>query len=259
MLHLSVDDFFMTLKELTENEAQYASLFEHPIFAFFREMQEKYGAEFHCYCFGEEKVAAETLLQDKAAQAGSFTLADVTRKYKSEFEQNADWLQFGFHGMNYDAVYGDNGGTRVINRDAKQAAEDYAFVMGQLAEIVGETALDYNPRIHFFAGTKECCRVWKNAKYGIEGLLAADDVRYSYYHDTEQHDKLMAENVWYDAELDLTFRRTNIRLENERDMEVLKRKIRDFKGGMQVVFTHECYLQQEEMKQKIEICLQEGE
>ena len=243
MLHLSVDDFFMTLKELTENETKYESLFEHPIFAFFLEMHEKYGAVFHCYCFGE---------------AGTFTLADVTGKYRSEFEQNADWLQFGFHGMNYDAIYGDNGGTRMINRDAKQAAEDYAFVMGNLAEIVGEKALDFVPRIHFFAGTKECCRAWRHAKYGIEGLLAADDDRYSYYHDTEQHDRLMAENAWYDTELDLTFRRTGIRLENERDMELLKKKIRDFKGDIQVVFTHECYLQQDEMKQKIMVCLQEA-
>lgn len=245
MPHMSIDDFFMTLKELTEKETQYASMFAHPILAFFREMHEKYNAAFHCYCFGED------------IESG-FTLAEVTRKYRSEFEQNAEWLQFGFHGMNYDAVYGDNGGTRVINRNAKQAADDYAFIMGHLAEIVGEKALDFSPRIHFFAGTRECCRAWKNAKYGIEGLLAADDARYSYYHDTAQHDKLMAENVWHDAELDVTFRRTNIRLENEKDLEGLRRKIKDFKGDMQVVFTHECYLQQEEMKQKIAICLQEA-
>lgn len=246
MIHMSIDDFFVTLKELTENETQYASLFEHPIFAFFQEMHEKYNAAFHCYCFGED------------TESG-FSLGNVTRKYRGEFEQNAHWLQFGFHGMHYDAVYGDNGGTRVVNRDAEQAAEDYAFVMGQLVEIVGEKALDFNPRIHFFAATKECCRAWKYAKYGIAGLLAADDTRYSYYHDTEQHDRLIAENIWYDAELDLTFRRTNIRLENEKDMEVLRSKIRAFEGELQVVFTHECYLTQEEMQQKIEACLQESE
>lgn len=245
MIHMSIDDFFMTLKELTENEIQYASLFAHPVFAFFKEMHEKYNATFHCYCFGED-------------MKSGFTLADVTRKFRSEFERNADWLQFGFHGRHYDAVYGDNGGTRVINRNAEQAAEDYDFVMGQLAEIVGAKALDDNPRIHFFAGTKDCCKAWKEAGYGIKGLLAADDDRYSYYHDTVQHDKLLAENVWYDAELGVTFRRTHIRLENEKDMDVLRRKIRDFDGDMQVVFTHECYLQQEEMQQKIALCLQEA-
>lgn len=243
-LHLSVDDFFMTLKELTERESQYDSIFTHPIFAFFRDMHEKYGAVFHCYCFGED--------------TEGFSLAEVTRKYRKEFQQNADWLKFGFHGRNTDTVYGDNNGTRVINRDVKQAAGDYDFIMGNLAEIVGEEVLDLNPRIHYFAGTKECCRAWKTAKYGIEGLLAADDERFSYYHNQEQHDRLIADNVLYDADLGLTFRRTNIRLENETDMEQLKRKIKTFTGEFPVVFTHERYLPLEDMQRKIEACLQES-
>lgn len=244
MIHISIDDFFVILKEITEREAQYGSLFEYPVFAFFKQMHEQYDAVFHCYCFGEDKEG--------------FSLAGVTRKFRQEFERNAEWLQFGFHGINYDAVYGDNGGTRVINRNVEQAAEDYAFVMGQLAEIVGKRALDFTPRIHFFAGTKDCCKAWKDAKYGIKGLLAADDDRYSYYHNSSQHDELIAQNVWYDAELELLFRRTNIRLENEKDIGALRRKVRAFADGIQVVFTHECFLQQEEMQQKIEACLQEA-
>lgn len=240
MIHLSIDDFFVTFKELTERQFQYDSIFEHPIFSFFREMHEKYDAVFHCYCFGED-------------QEG-FSLAEVTRKYREEFQQNADWLQFGFHGRNKDAVYGDNNGTRVINRNMEQAAEDYAFIMENLVEIVGEEALDLNPRIHFFAGTKECCKAWKNANNGIEGLLAADDDRYSYYHNREQHDKLLADNVWYDEDMGLTFRRTNIRLENETDLEQLKSKIKAFDGEFPVVFTHERYLSEEDMQLKMEAC-----
>lgn len=243
-IHFSIDDFFDTLKELTLKEDQYDSIFSHPVFCFFREMHEKYHTVFHCFCFGENK-------------DGSFSLADVTRKYRKEFEENAAWLQFGFHAMNTNVVYGDNNGSRVINRDAKQAAEDYRFVMENLVQIVGEQSLDLNPRIHFFAGTKECCEAWKEAQHGVKGLLAADDDRYSYYHNKEQRDILLKENVWYDAELDLLFRRTNIRLENEKDETQLIRKIREFTGEEQVIFTHEYYLGQEEMRRKIEICLRE--
>ena len=243
MLHLSIDDFFMTFEALTEQQEQYTSLFEHPVLFFFREMHEKYGAVFHCYCFGED------------VESG-FSLKDVTRKYREEFRANASWLKFGFHGWNKDAVYGDNRGTRIINRDAKQAAEDYDYICGNLTEIVGEEALDDFPRIHFFAGTRECCMAWNDTQYGISGLLAADDDRYSYYHDTEQHDALIAEGIWQDEELQLLFRRTHIRLENEPDMEVLKRKIKEFKENMLVVFTHEYFLQEPEMQQKIELCLQ---
>lgn len=244
MMHLSVDDFIMTLKKLTEGEAQNNSVFRQPIFAFFRDMHDKYGAVFHCYCFGED-------------QEG-FSLAQVTRKYREEFGRNGDWLKFGFHGMNADTVYGDNNGSRVINRDVKHAAKDYDFIMGNLVEIVGQEALDLTPRIHFFAGTKECCRVWKDAKYGIQGLLAADDERFSYYHNQAQHDSLIADNVLYDADLELTFRRTNIRLEKETDIELLRRKIKTFTGEFPVVFTHERYLSQEDIKYRIKVCLQES-
>ena len=72
------------------------------------------------------------------------------------------------------------------------------------------------------------------------------------------HRLLIADNVLYDAELGLTFRRTNIRLENETDMEQLRRKIKTFTGEFPVVFTHERYLPQEDMQQKIEACLQEA-
>lgn len=243
-IHLSVDDFIETFRELTESEEQIDSIFRHPIFAFFRDMHDQYGAVFHCYCFGEDKEG--------------FSLAQVTRKYKEEFSRNGDWLKFGFHGLNGDAVYGDNNGTRVINRDVKQAKEDYDFILGNLVEIVGKEALDLTPRVHFFAGTKECCLAWKKAKNGIRGLLAADDERVSYYHNPAQHDSLMADNVLYDADLELTFRRTNIRLEKETDIELLRRKIKSFEGEYPVIFTHERYLPQEDMKQKIEACLQEA-
>ena len=34
ILHFSIDDFILTLKDLTEKETQYQSLFEQPLFAF---------------------------------------------------------------------------------------------------------------------------------------------------------------------------------------------------------------------------------
>ena len=241
MIHFSIDDFLFTFHDLTKNEEQYASLFDQPVFAFFRRMHETYGAVFSCYCFGENV-------------ASGFSLSDVTCKYRKEFLENAYWLKFGFHGLNGEAVYGDNGGTRVINRSAVQAAEDYEYVTGQLARIVGEEAIDRVPRIHFFAGTAECCMAWKKAPYGIRGLLTADDDRCSYYHDEAMRDKLLREDVLYDEERKLTFHRTHIRLEKEKDLEVLREKVVGFQGACQFIFTHECYLEQKEMLDKIELC-----
>ena len=245
MIHLSIDDFLFTFKDLTENEAQYVSLFDQPVFGFFRKLHEAYGVAFAGYCFGED------------VQSG-FSLADVSRKYRQEFTQNAHWLKFGFHGMNYDAVYGDNGGTRIINRSVRQAKEDYDYVIGHLAEIVGEDGIDRVPRIHFFAGSAECCKVWKEACCGITGLLSADDERYSYYHDDDMHDALLKEDEVYDNELGLVFLKTHIRLEKMNDLESLQHELEKFHGKCQVIFTHEQYLDDPVMLEKIEICAKIG-
>lgn len=245
ILHFSIDDFILTLKDLTEKETQYQSLFEQPLFAFLKKMHAAYGAVFSCYCFGRD------------INSG-FRLEDVTRKYRKEFCSNADWLRFGFHGMDSGAVYGDNGGTRTMNRDAGQAAEDYGYVVKQLEQIVGEAALDEIPRVHFFAGTRECCAAWKNAEHGIKGMLAADDDRYSYYHDEGMRARLMEGDILYDGDMRLYFFRTHIRLEKEKDPELLRAKIKNFQGECQIIFTHECYLAQKEMQEKIELCGQEA-
>lgn len=244
MVHFSIDDFILTFKDLTENEQRYSSLFEQPVFAFLQKMHKKYGAVFSCFCFGRD-------------EKSGFLLENTTRKYREEFRCNAQWLRFGFHGIDNAAVYGDNGGTRVSSRSPEQAAADYAYVVKQLVQIAGETALDTIPRIHFFAGTSECCLKWKNAVYGIRGLLAADDDRCSYYHDDAMRIKLAAENILYDSDRQLLFFRTCIRLEKENDGKALGEKLRTFQGECHVVFTHECYMEQEEMQSRIEFCAQE--
>ena len=32
----------------------------------------------------------------------NFTLADSTERFTKEFEENANWLKFGFHGFGFD-------------------------------------------------------------------------------------------------------------------------------------------------------------
>ena len=244
MLHLSIDDFLQTFKRLTENADIYASVFDEPVFAFFKRMHDEYAAEFSCYCFGKD-------------EKSGFSLSDVTRRYRDEFVANSDWLKFGFHAIDGKAVYGDNNGTRVITRTVSEAAEDYKMVIGNLKDIVGESSIDRMPRIHYFAGSKECCRAWKAAKMGIKGLMAADDDRYSYYHDDVMHDKMLEAGYLYDEELGIEFYRTDIRLEKINDLRLLEDEIRSNAGRRLVVFTHEYYLEEKAMQEKIECFLVE--
>lgn len=245
MIHFSIDDFILTFKDLTENEVCYHSLFDQPVFAFLKRMNREYGAVFSCFCFGKD-------------EKSEFMLENVTQKYREEFINNSQWLKFGFHGIDSAAVYGDNNGTRIINRSFEQAAEDYEYVVKQLSRIVGEASIDTVPRIHFFAGTSDCCLAWKKAVHGIDGLLSADDNRYSYYHDDAMRVKLISEDILYDSDKRLCFFRTHIRLEKERDFDILCAKIRAYQGKCHIVFTHECYLEQAEMQNRIELCAREA-
>lgn len=241
VIHFSIDDFIESFRDLTEKP--YDTLFSHPVFSFLQEMHVAYGAVFSCYCFGRD------------ARSG-FRLEDVTQQYREEFSRNAHWLRFGFHGMDSNAVYGDNGGTRTINRDVQQAAADYAYVIKHLRRIVGEAAIDRIPRVHFFAGTDACCAAWKQAEYGILGLLTADDDRCSYYHDDVMRKRVIQDHMLYDADAGLWFFRTHIRLEREKDEKNLYESVIHFRGPCQIIFTHECHMGEAETRKKIELCAQ---
>ena len=163
-IHFSIDDFFTAFAGLTDNREQYSSLFAQPAFAFFKRLHEAYQAVFSCFCFYEDLKSG-------------MTLAHMTDCFMEEFQANADWLRFGFHGLNSEANYGS---TRFLTgscrTDYLQAGEDYEKTIRELERVTGGIrAIDRVPRIHFYAGTVEVCRAWAGSRAGIRGLLSAED------------------------------------------------------------------------------------
>ena len=225
VMHFSVDDFINTLLALREEN--YSSIFDQPTFAMLRRVHEECGAVFSCYCFYES---------DKGK------LGEVPDRFVREFQENADWLRFGFHSYNTNSNYGS---TKFQDGDwiddATTAAGHYAMVITQLVRITGGgKCIDRFPRIHYYAGTVVDCKAWKEAEYGILGLITAEDDRVCYYHDEAQWTELIEKGFYREKELGLDFYRTNIRLENMKDMDMLNEALskmditRDY-----LVFTHE--------------------
>ena len=240
MFHYSIDDFIDAFLDLSENN--YHSIWEQKTFARLKEWHDTYGMSFSGYVF---------LRNERGA------LFQVPAKYAEEFKGAADWLKFGFHGIEYATNYGSK---KFPSPDAiddyNQAKADYEQVIQELLRITGsEASIDRCPRIHYYAGTLADCRGFKAAKCGIMGLISAEDDRECYYLDAEAHGWLNESNFYRDDNLQLDFYRTSIRLENMETLAELEEKLHTLdKSKPCLIFTHEKFLQEEEMWKKLAFC-----
>ncbi|MHC1732029.1 MAG: hypothetical protein AB9888_08390 [Bacteroidales bacterium] len=228
--HFSVDDTIWLFENL--EHFHYTSAFEQPVLGFFREMHQKYGSAVSFYCFGNFQ---------------GLRLLDMTDAFQGEFEANSDWLRFGFHAAD-DIV-------RYSSCSSEKARDDYAFVMMELRRIAGEKALDHFPRIHNYAGSKECLVAM--TREGLRGLLCATDSRQNYCLSLKENDLLNSDGVWEDREISLQFIKTDIQTERTKNMSEALDGL-DGKSHWEA-FTHE-WAMNEENKVKIEyFCRQTSE
>ena len=227
-IHFSVDDFIDALLELKEN---YDSIFEQTTFAKLKKLHNTYGARFSLYCFYRNE---------------NGNLSQVTDKFAKEFSQNAHWLKFGFHGISKESNYGSR--IFITNEyidDYDKAKSDYKQVIDELIRITGgNECIDRVPRIHYYAGTEADCLAWKEAAFGITGLVSAEDSRICYYH-SEDESKMLSENgIFQDKKRGLNFYRTSIRLENVTDKTELLNLLNENVGKeFFLIFTHEQFLE----------------
>ena len=239
-VHYSIDDFIDAFLDLAENT--YESLWQQPTFHRLRELHDTYKMSFSGYAFFK-------------TPRGS--LAQVPDKYAEEFQQASDWLKFGFHGTEYATNYGSK---KFPSPDAiddyDRAKADYEEVITELLRITGsESSIDRCPRIHYYAGTLADCRGFKDAKCGITGLISAEDDRECYYLDADAHEVLTEQHYHRDNELGLDFYRTAIRLENVESLQALQKLLENSDMDKPLlIFTHEKFLQEEEMWQMLALC-----
>lgn len=240
MIHYSIDDFINAFLDLAEND--YESLWEQETFGRLKQLHEKYNMSFSGYAFYK-------------TERGD--LSQIPAKYAEEFNTAADWLKFGFHGTEYATNYGSK---KFPSPDAiddyDRAKADYERVVEQLIRITGsEKSIDRCPRIHYYAGTLADCRGFQDAKCGITGLISAEDDRECYYLDGDAHKELNANNFYKETNLKLDFYRTSIRLENVADFKELETLLKSLdKSKPCLIFTHEKFLWEEEMWEKLALC-----
>jgi|GEM_PF-6165152 len=155
IMHISIDDTFELMKNLTTNKDSYASLFDHPTFAQLKEWHEEYGAVFSFYLFWSKTT-------------DSFTMADVTTKFKTDFTNNAHWLKFGYHSM-YENTYSNT----LSDADLVENVTDMHNAIANFASVDN---IDRIPRFGFFSVSQSGLIALRNQGL-ILGALTADDNR----------------------------------------------------------------------------------
>lgn len=238
-MHISVDDVYFILKEL--DESSYKSIYEHKVFRFFKNMHDKYGAVFSLYCFYQNSETAD------------WTLKAMTDRFKEEFKAAASWLKFGFHAYSSNIRYSET-------IEPAIALEHYKNVITAIRNFSVPASIDIIPRIHFFSGTIEGVRKWRDADNGVKGFLAADDTReVNYYLDALERNHLQNNAYYFEEKENLYFFKTNMRLEKISDSyEALEADKQNYLNlhnqKIKIIFTHEKYLYTQEMLTKIEDC-----
>ena len=150
MIHFSVDDTIEIFCYLTENDCN--SIFDNPTLNYFKKLNEEHNFIVSFYCFYEKD---------------EFNLSMCPDKYKKEFEENARWLKFGFHGLNTISNYKDT--------DAQIFREELIKTVDALKNIVSESAITYDVRLGFGQGNKNCIKVMKDCFGDFKVLYGVDD------------------------------------------------------------------------------------
>ncbi|MCI3921132.1 hypothetical protein MO973_12885 [Paenibacillus sp. TRM 82003] len=197
-VHLSIDDVYEWLKQLHDRANEYSSMFEHPRFAELKALQERFGAAITLNCFYTDAHAA-------------WNLGQMTTKYKAEFVRNAGWLRLAFHARCREDHYNRMSGTETARSHYNDLMEAFrSFASGANIDTLGRT--------HYFSGSLDIARAWRDSRPGATGFLTSDDDRsVVYYLDEEQRNRLQHEWAYYDVVENLHFVKSLPRLETWSD------------------------------------------
>ncbi len=139
----------------------HATPWTQPTFASLQALHERAGVVVSLYAFLED---------------AGWRLEDVPTRHRASFAASAAWLRFGFHGLHAGVHYGADG------LPATDAGEHYARFVEAATGFAGPAAIDRLPRVHRFLGARAAVRAWRDADFGVVGLLTADDDRPEVYH-----------------------------------------------------------------------------
>lgn len=246
-MHISFDDVCLCLNDLIIHKNEYLSLCENSFLKELMDFHKEYGAVFTLNCF------------NRHTDYPDYDISKLPDVYKEEWRENAGWLKFAFHAQDNESNYGSGtfAGGRILGDCPGQISASYSgFVKAVLTAAGTDQALDSVTRLGFFSGTRANVRALVQCKYGIRGLLAADDERISYYLGEEANREVYRKGSYYDRDENIILFKSLLRLEKAENIcKVLEQwEASDSrKSCLMEVFTHE--QEYERVRPKLKECL----
>lgn len=200
---LSSDDNILLLQDITKNKDVYKSIFENPYLAVYKRAHDLYGAKVHLNLF-YEFIPTE----DFKEHTEYFNLTMMTDKFKSEFEENSDWLKLAFHAKSEypDMLY--------KNTTKEEITEDCLKVCREIIRFAGEKSMNSTTTIHWGEVNREGVRALRTLGFkSLTGYLTYDadgTPLVAYYLDKEQVKHADTRDFWYDKDEDMMFARIDI-------------------------------------------------
>lgn len=202
VFRFSVDDTILILKELTlEN---YNSIFEHPYLKFYKDLHSETGLKVQFNLFYKKD---------------NFCLADMTEKFKQEFKDNADWIQFSFHSLEEPSRYKDT--------SYDEIKADCEAVQREIIRFSSPENLNPITTLHYCACTQDGgVRALRDC--GIKGLIGLfgteEKLRISYDLSEELCRKMQRDSFYYDEKMPMWYIRN--------DMVINNVELEDIEGGL---------------------------
>ncbi len=192
---LGVDDVIFSLENIWKNQESYASLFDDPFFALYRDLHNQYGTLVHMHIYYEN-------------DDGSFNLSMFPDKYKDEFRGNADWLKLSFHSKK------DKPDSPYKYATYEQVMEEGKQVADEILRFAGAEVSNHVTSQHWADSNREATRAFRDLGFDcIDGYFIFDgngEPIASYYLNKEQILHAASRDFWVDHSENILFVKDDI-------------------------------------------------
>ena len=194
---LSSDDNIIFLANINKNKDVYKSIFDDPYLSVYKKAHDLYGTKVHLniyYSMPEHP--------DFSEKRNYFDLSMMTDKFKSEWEDNSEWLKLNFH------AYADKPDKPYIASDYNSVRDDCERVIKEIKRFAGEKTLSEETTIHWGATTKEGVKAVRDS--GIRVLagyfkIEGANTVVSYHYPKSLVRYLESRDFWYDRRLGMYY------------------------------------------------------
>ncbi len=193
----STDDNILFLRDLSVNAHRFRSIFDNEYMSFWRQVHAKYGTKIHFNVY---------------YQTEGFNLSQMPTKYKSEWQENSDWIRLTFHGLK------DEPEKPYIKASYEELDRDFKLVTREIERFAGKELLSPFTTIHWGEVTLEGCKALRdNGIKGLVGVFTFDDngkPSIAYYLDEEKTGYLSGHDYWKDTRTGMFFIKHDLVINN---------------------------------------------